>query len=136
MASQKPQVDIGQGFVNYLQERAQRRQKPAVCQERILSDPQNDTTRTRTEPYDKSNIATSHKLPLAVQNMPSRTPAHSEDMSIGFLKQPETRAISQEQLVTEVKGIYAALVMVESKCIEVDNAHCSCVTASGIGGRQ
>ncbi|KAK3345766.1 hypothetical protein B0H65DRAFT_426693 [Neurospora tetraspora] len=43
-------------------------------------------------------------------------------MSIEFLRQPETRAISQEQLVTEVKGIYAGLVMVESKCIEVDNA--------------
>jgi hypothetical protein len=35
--------------------------------------------------------------------------------------QPETRPISQEQLVTEVKGIYAGLVMVEAKCIEVDN---------------
>jgi hypothetical protein len=38
------------------------------------------------------------------------------------IKQPETRPISQEQLVAEVKGIYAGLVMVESKCIEVDNA--------------
>lgn len=36
-------------------------------------------------------------------------------------KQPETRPISQEQLVAEVKGIYAGLVMVEAKCIEVDN---------------
>lgn len=35
--------------------------------------------------------------------------------------QPETRPISQEQLVAEVKGIYAGLVMVEAKCIEVDN---------------
>lgn len=109
-------------------------------QKGMLWDPQNDTTRTRTQPYDKpydkSNVATSHKLPLAAsqakprrqsqqsQNTPSsgRTPAQSEDMSLGFLKQPETRAISQEQLVTEVKGIYAGLVMVESKCIEVDNA--------------
>ncbi|EAA36515.3 hypothetical protein GE21DRAFT_2118 [Neurospora crassa] len=103
-------------------------------QKGMLWDPQNDTTRTRTQPYDKSNVATSHKLPLAAsqaksrrqsqqsQNAPSRAPAQSEDMSIGFLKQPETRAISQEQLVTEVKGIYAGLVMVESKCIEVDNA--------------
>jgi hypothetical protein len=39
-----------------------------------------------------------------------------------MIKQPETRPISQEQLVAEVKGIYAGLVMVESKCIEVDNA--------------
>ncbi|KAG4428848.1 hypothetical protein IFR05_015669 [Cadophora sp. M221] len=29
--------------------------------------------------------------------------------------------LSQEQLVAEVKGIYAGLVMVEAKCIEVDN---------------
>ncbi|KAK3366614.1 hypothetical protein B0T24DRAFT_509774, partial [Lasiosphaeria ovina] len=40
----------------------------------------------------------------------------------GSTKQPETRPISQEQLVAEVKGIYAGLVMVEAKCIEVDGA--------------
>jgi hypothetical protein len=39
-----------------------------------------------------------------------------------MIGQPETRPISQEQLVAEVKGIYAGLVMVESKCIEVDNS--------------
>ncbi|KAF3768185.1 hypothetical protein M406DRAFT_75543 [Cryphonectria parasitica EP155] len=39
-----------------------------------------------------------------------------------MIPQPETRPISQEQLVTEVKGIYAGLVMVESKCTEVDTA--------------
>jgi len=35
--------------------------------------------------------------------------------------QPETRPISQEQLVAEVKGIYAGLVMVEAKCMEIDS---------------
>ncbi|KAK0627189.1 hypothetical protein B0T14DRAFT_130406 [Immersiella caudata] len=39
-----------------------------------------------------------------------------------LIKQPETRPISQEQLVAEVKSIYAGLVMVENKCIEVDTA--------------
>lgn len=39
-----------------------------------------------------------------------------------MVKQPETRPVSQEQLVAEVKGIYAGLVMVETKCIEVDSA--------------
>jgi hypothetical protein len=43
-------------------------------------------------------------------------------MPITIIREPETRPISQEQLVAEVKGIYAGLVMVESKCIEVDNA--------------
>jgi hypothetical protein len=38
-----------------------------------------------------------------------------------IILQPETRPISQEQLVAEVKGINAGLVMVEAKCIEVDN---------------
>jgi len=37
-----------------------------------------------------------------------------------MFRQPETRPISQEQLVAEVKGIYAGLVMVEDKCIQVD----------------
>ncbi|KAJ4211601.1 hypothetical protein NW759_012512 [Fusarium solani] len=43
----------------------------------------------------------------------------------GMIPQPETRPISQDQLVAEVKGIYAGLVMVETKCIEVDNAQSS-----------
>ncbi|KAM5353677.1 hypothetical protein ACJ41O_000327 [Fusarium nematophilum] len=42
-------------------------------------------------------------------------------------RQPEARPISQDQLVTEVKGIFAGLVMVETICIEVDNAQ-SCNT--------
>lgn len=36
-----------------------------------------------------------------------------------MLRQAETRPISQEQLVNEVKGIYAGLVMVEKKCVEI-----------------
>ncbi|KAI8624902.1 hypothetical protein F5Y19DRAFT_467453 [Xylariaceae sp. FL1651] len=64
---------------------------------------------------------------------PSKTPAQQKSAeplekdsdSLLLIKQPETRPISQEQLVAEVKGIYAGLVMVESKCIEVDNAQSS-----------
>lgn len=43
------------------------------------------------------------------------------------LSQPETRSISQEQLVAEVKDIYAGLVMVDAKCIEVDNKQATLV---------
>jgi Est1-like DNA/RNA binding protein len=42
-------------------------------------------------------------------------------MTSSMIKQPATRPISQEQLVAEVKGIYAGLILVETKCIEVDN---------------
>ena len=37
-----------------------------------------------------------------------------------MLLQPETRPISYKQLVVEVKGIYAGLVMVEVKYIHID----------------
>lgn len=47
----------------------------------------------------------------------SEEPVESE---VKILRQPETRPISQDQLVIEVKGIYAGLVMVEAKCIDVD----------------
>ena len=37
-----------------------------------------------------------------------------------MLRQLDQRLISNEQLVAEVKGIYAGLVVVEAKCIEID----------------
>ncbi|KAJ6164560.1 DNA/RNA-binding domain E.t1.c1-type [Penicillium chermesinum] len=37
-----------------------------------------------------------------------------------LFKQPVTSPISEEQLINEVRGIYAGLVMVEKKCIELD----------------
>ncbi|KAL2014991.1 hypothetical protein VTK56DRAFT_6550 [Thermocarpiscus australiensis] len=90
------------------------------------------TAAPRLQPYDKSNIATYQhqcpssnsllKPPRQSHQPPTRVPAPppvEEDPEIS--KQPETRPISQEQLVAEVKGIYAGLVMVENKCIKVDN---------------
>ncbi|EAW12801.1 uncharacterized protein ACLA_012290 [Aspergillus clavatus NRRL 1] len=38
----------------------------------------------------------------------------------GIFLQPETHPITEEQLISEVRGIYAGLVMVEKKCIEID----------------
>ncbi|KDN60779.1 hypothetical protein CSUB01_05971 [Colletotrichum sublineola] len=57
----------------------------------------------------------------------SRTFNHHDETNHAesLIKQPETRPITKGQLVAEVKGIYAGLVMVESKCIEVDNAQSS-----------
>ncbi|PMD21990.1 hypothetical protein NA56DRAFT_658472 [Hyaloscypha hepaticicola] len=52
-----------------------------------------------------------------------------EPENYDIVLQPETRPISQEQLVAEVKGIYAGLVMVEAKCIEVDNKQASLAQA-------
>ena len=42
------------------------------------------------------------------------------DLNTSMLWQPETRPISHDQLVAEIKGIYAGLIMVEAKCIDID----------------
>ncbi|ORY12920.1 hypothetical protein BCR34DRAFT_481742 [Clohesyomyces aquaticus] len=46
----------------------------------------------------------------------------------GLLLQPNSRPISQEQLASEVKSIYAGLTMVETKCIHVDRAQAQAVS--------
>ncbi|EWZ78025.1 hypothetical protein FOWG_17646 [Fusarium oxysporum f. sp. lycopersici MN25] len=63
--------------------------------------------------------------PQSTAQQPSRPPSNDNDSTSKLMRQPETRPISQDQLVAEVKGIYAGLVMVETKCIEVDNAQSS-----------
>ncbi|KAI0393794.1 hypothetical protein F5Y17DRAFT_476429 [Xylariaceae sp. FL0594] len=52
-------------------------------------------------------------------------PQNEDDESLKPLRQPPTQPISQDQLITQVKGIYAGLMIVESKCIEVDTAQAS-----------
>ncbi|KAL2260023.1 hypothetical protein VTK26DRAFT_6108 [Humicola hyalothermophila] len=101
-----------------------------------LWSPDDDAAPPRPRPYDKSNVAAyqqrqrpssgslsrshrpSHPAPARA---PTAGPSGDDDSTEIIIKQLETRPISQEQQVAEVKGIYAGLVMVESKCIEVDN---------------
>ncbi|TGO07446.1 hypothetical protein BTUL_0275g00080 [Botrytis tulipae] len=65
------------------------------------------------------------------QQQPQHRPTQAEEDEIyKMILQPTTWPISQEQLVTEVKGIYAGLVMVEAKCIEVDNKQAGLVKGS------
>lgn len=63
-------------------------------------------------------------FPSAILNEPAAPmldPAGKAKEIYDIIMQPEIRLISQEQLVAEVRGIYGGLVMVEAKCIEVDN---------------
>ncbi|KAK3371963.1 hypothetical protein B0H63DRAFT_453344 [Podospora didyma] len=105
-----------------------------------LWNPDDEPPPVRPTSYDKNNVATNHRLRVASGTHPNRSRGQGPSQVQGqvrtqnqveedepqlpteLIKQPETRPISQEQLVAEVKGIYAGLVMVESKCIEVDNA--------------
>lgn len=87
--------------------------------------------KARKAPYQqrsqKPHQSQSPRTTATASNTTAKSPAPQtlfssvSDDSYDIILQPETRPISQEQLVAEVKGIYAGLVMVEAKCIEVDN---------------
>ena len=88
--------------------------------------PFSQTTRS-TQP---TSVQTSHQVSLAALREFERAHPPSTltpnvvydptpEQDIGILPQPETRPITQAQLVNEVKGIYAGLVMVEKKCVEI-----------------
>ncbi|KAB5515608.1 hypothetical protein GE09DRAFT_1208678 [Coniochaeta sp. 2T2.1] len=81
-----------------------------------------DSEPQRRRPPDKANIAPSSSKHQPARHQESAYGPPGEDTTSRLIKQPETKPISQEQLVAEVKGIYAGLIMVETKCIEVDNA--------------
>ncbi|KAI1318096.1 hypothetical protein F5Y16DRAFT_392317 [Xylariaceae sp. FL0255] len=79
--------------------------------------------RPRTGPGDDPDFP---PRPSTRQKKQKKTDLADENSdALRLIKQLEVRPITQEQLVAEVKGIYAGLVMVESKCIEVDNAQSS-----------
>ena len=60
-------------------------------------------------------------IPASSLDCPSKSSPLSTNLNdTQILRQPETKPISQDQLVVEVKGIYVGLVMVEGKCIQVD----------------
>ncbi|KAL2136016.1 hypothetical protein VTI74DRAFT_5903 [Chaetomium olivicolor] len=106
-----------------------------------LWNPDDDAAAPQPRPYDKSNLAFAPRQRFTAASRPRQRrqpqpqpasvqppPAPSYDDSTELIKQPETRSITQDQLVAEVKGIYAGLVMVESKCIEVDTAQAANAT--------
>lgn len=69
----------------------------------------------------KNNIPSANpEMERFASSSPPMSPVFTPgDREVSMLLQPETRPITQEQLVNEVKGIYAGLVMVEKKCIGV-----------------
>jgi hypothetical protein len=79
----------------------------------------------REEVNPQSDIMSSPQSPSALNHTNSNVAPHSNNDDYiepagKILLQPETRPITQDQLVNEVKGIYASLVMVEKKCVEID----------------
>ena len=66
---------------------------------------------------------------------PLDEPSEDSEVEPEMLLQPDTRP-SHEQLVAEVKGIYAGLVMVEAKCIEIDEKQSSPVQETDLAKRM
>lgn len=80
-------------------------------------------------PSSSSRVRGKKKAESQPSARPRPAPSQDELLDVsddpneaGYVPQLKTRPIDHLQLVAEVKGIYAGLVMVESKCIEVDNA--------------
>ncbi|KAL2056571.1 hypothetical protein ABVK25_002965 [Lepraria finkii] len=77
-------------------------------------------------PNDSETDATPRKLEGQMLTSDGPPPDDDDDDTEGsegdpeILLQPETRPISHEQLVSNVKGIYAGLAIVEAKCIDMD----------------
>ena len=81
--------------------------------------------KTRFVPYEDPVVELPHRpgpeQPLSDGDSPPLDePSEDSEVEPEMLLQPDTRPISHEQLASEVKSIYAGLVMVEAKCIEVD----------------
>ena len=71
--------------------------------------------RQQERPLAASNKRTTPDAPTRKRG--AEDEAESPDAPLGS---SDTRPISHEQLVVEVKNIYAGLVMVEAKCIDID----------------
>jgi hypothetical protein len=66
--------------------------------------------------FSSETESSTHAHLCTCQPAPPSSSCDSYEYGRGTLLQLETRPISQEQLVNEVKGIYAGLVMLEKMC--------------------
>ncbi|KAJ3454284.1 hypothetical protein MRS44_018178 [Fusarium solani] len=70
--------------------------------------------------FSQTQALSSNKSTAVPQSSPQ--PGQDGDFTPVIIPQPETRPISRDELVAAVHGIYAGLIMAETKCAEVDNA--------------
>ncbi|TIC95780.1 Telomerase-binding protein EST1A [Colletotrichum higginsianum] len=89
------------------------RREPTQQKGKLWTPTDDNPLTRRADAKRPGDASDSPRAPASVRSFEPRSsePDNTEVM----IKEPETRPISQEQLVAEVKGIYAGLVMVESK---------------------
>ena len=99
----------------------QRNRRPQVLRTRQEQSMSNEPKTTCVEDSHKPLRLEMEQAPLSGGDSPPvDEPPEGSEGEPEMLLQPDTRPISHEQLVVEVKGIYAGLVMVEAKCIDID----------------
>ena len=86
---------------------------------KVQFDPQQQDPYSSERTEQQFRLGTDQKNTSSVPSSVDDGP-EAPDVQPEMLLQPETRPISHDQLVIEVKGIYAGLVMVEAKCIDID----------------
>ncbi|KAK3718560.1 hypothetical protein LTR37_005064 [Vermiconidia calcicola] len=102
--------------------------KPLPRDSGYVSFPSRESTLNQTHNRVHAGQRSYARLPAKVEN--SRAPHQRGNSTVlgsqarypDLILQPESSPISEEQLAAEVKGIYAGLVMVEAKCINIDAA--------------
>ncbi|ENH72037.1 Telomerase-binding protein EST1A [Fusarium oxysporum f. sp. cubense race 1] len=98
--------------------------QPWISDDGVQQKPQSQGQVVSLSP-PRQRLTKANRPTEAATQQPYRPSSNDDESTSKMMRQPETRPISQVQLVAETKGIYAGLVMVETKCIEVDNAQSS-----------
>ena len=98
----------------------QRNRRPQALKTRQEQSMSNDPSPTVLEGSQKPLRPGREEALTGGDSPPPDEPPEGSEAEPEMLLQPDTRPISHEQLVVEVKGIYAGLVMVEAKCIDID----------------
>ncbi|OKL63935.1 hypothetical protein UA08_00288 [Talaromyces atroroseus] len=76
------------------------------------SPPGNDNITAKPSNVQRQSVEYAHSSTMRDVHPPTAQPS-------GIFLQPETHPITEDQLINEVRAIYAGLVMVEKKCIEI-----------------
>ncbi|KAF8545284.1 hypothetical protein BDD12DRAFT_785789 [Trichophaea hybrida] len=83
-----------------------------------------------TATIEQASTGASEQRPISIEQInyaavePVILGLYDKMERLRLISQPQARIISPEQLICEVKAIYAGLIMVEAKCCEVDaNQH-------------
>ena len=98
----------------------QRNRRPQALKTRQEQPKSNEPNPTVLEESQKPVTLGTEQAYSGGESPPGDEPPEGLEAEPEMLLQPDTRPISHEQLVIEVKGIYAGLVMVEAKCIDID----------------